>query len=506
MSLLYNAGLIMGKDFFLSAPVFSTYLLLISILAWFAYGLFSERFGFGMKRKTAIILLVIILFSAALRTVAPNRFGEGGGDELGYVTVADSIAQHGTYSTGGDIYFKPYYIFIHLTAPLTYVFSPVTAGRLVNLVLSLLTVLAVYSFGKHFFGQKTGLLAAFFFSFLPSSLHLSNTTESQVASTLVFLVSLTVFSRFLEEEDLFWGLGSTLFIACLVMARSFNWIFVPFFATVLVFRKGFRKDYLIYGGIFALFTWVSFLQNLPMGFRHGGGEISNFAMINIVQNASGILQGLLTNVYYIPLFVLGFFGSLKASKLEKRDITVFSFLMFFVGMLSYGYVQGYFLSKEYYLVSVMLTVFAAYAIVDYVGFKGVRMITVGLIVVTAIFNVHAALSYDSETLVPTTERILEFRERECPNCTIITQDPRPIRAVSDEENLLVLDEGRDLGWYGEKFEKRCYFYYNHRKNLPDYVREFEDEYIREKSPVFRTNNTLWNSEAYLLGTVKSNQE
>lgn len=487
------------EEILMSIPVAITSLCIFLVFGWVVYGVYTGKIGFSsMDKKVKIFLAILVVLAAVIRFSAPPKFGAAGGDELFYVEVSEQVWSTGRYTVpelvGQEtVFFKPYYLYILLAAPLTGFLEPLVAGRILNIFLGSLTVLGVFFLAREFFGDDAGIAAGFLTVFLPLGIHLSHTTETQVLSVLLMSFLIPVFKRYLEEESFFHGLGSVLLLASLVLTRSFNWIFVPVFGLILVFSKGFSGDdrvfYPIYLIVFGVLTFFSFLQNIEFGFREGGGEAGFFGFSNLVKNVSGLVPKFLDSFFYIPFVALGLTGLVLSFK-EKRSTWLLwvPLAVYTVSITMYRYtIQAYPMPKFYYMTSVLLIPYAGNLFVKLFRTEKFRVFSVVLLVLIGFIGGLEALGYDREMQTVVSQELVDYVEDNHPECGIVMYDGGPVRAVSDRVPLNIPHEEIDVDWYRENIGE-CIVYLRIERVETENVRRFEENFdigepVYEREPV-----------------------
>ena len=454
---------IITEQFLMRFTVFLTFFSLFLLFAWFLYGLKTKKISFnGLSRKIAVFLVIIFLLGLTIRIFSPAKFGAGGGDELFYVEVAEEVWSSGRYALEQPLredrlFFKPYYLYIHLLAPLTGFLDPLFAGRLLNILIGSLTIVSSFFMTKKFFDEKTGLVAGFLVATLPLGIHLSHTTETQTLSVFLMTLMIPVFKNYVDRGGFYWGFGSSIFLAGLVLTRSFNWIFVPVFILLFLSERIFSlenfKNYVVYGVTFCFLTIVSFLQNIPFGFREGGGETYFFNVSNIPENFLGILEKTFESLYYIPFTLASLAGIYLALK-NKRDVKLLLAPLAVYTFLITSYepmLQAYPMTKFYYMTFVLLIPFVSYFFIEISKSKRFKVLAITLLVFLGSVGVFESLNYYEEKQTKASSIIMENIEENHSECGVITFDARPLRVVSDKVPADIPHEKKDMDWFRENF-------------------------------------------------------
>jgi 4-amino-4-deoxy-L-arabinose transferase-like glycosyltransferase len=154
-------------------------------------------------------------------------------------------------------------------------------GRLVIVLLALLSIYFVYEVGKRYFNKKTGLLAALILSFFPLHLEWSTKISPNMTVVVFVLLSLIFVSQYIEKKRL--ALIALAGISCgLSIASKYNSFFIilPAIFAILFYGKQKIRDLaavtaaapfgFFLGCPFALFDLSTFLS-------HSGAEVVHYS-------------------------------------------------------------------------------------------------------------------------------------------------------------------------------------------------------------------------------------
>src|SRR3989344_8504402 len=193
-----------------------------------------------MSRRIWVCLLAILALSAGLRLYRLDSFPvEWTGDELDVGIQANSL-----YPPGRDYLGHPLPVFLqsfseyrlpllhYLTVPFTAFGLTEWTVRLPVVVLSLLSILAVFVLGCHFGGPRLGLFAAILTAVSPSHIQFSRWSNDNLA--IVLLASVGV-ALYLRRRYVF----SMIAFALSFYSYSVAVVFIPLL--VLVLRPSSRK-------------------------------------------------------------------------------------------------------------------------------------------------------------------------------------------------------------------------------------------------------------------------
>lgn len=145
-----------------------------------------------------------------------------------------------------------------------------TAGRLVSVCASLVSACALYLIGKRLFGKEVGLMAAFFYSYLPFNVYFTRVVLPDPLAVCLAVVALYLFLEYYYREKKWLLAGSAVAFSLSIMIKPFSVFFgVP------VLYLALRKDGI--GGIFKniwillaldvalipFFLWRGWMNNNP---------------------------------------------------------------------------------------------------------------------------------------------------------------------------------------------------------------------------------------------------
>ena len=152
-------------------------------------------------------------------------------------------------------------------------------GRLVSIVASLVSVVAIFYIGSRLYNSWVGLLSAFFFSFIPYSIYYSRVILPEPLAITFGLLGLSAFLYFIQKENKWMLYLSGMFFALSLLIKPFTFFYlIP--AIYLVWRKfgvSFVKAnanllirMLIFSNIviIPLFAWRIWINKNPIGIPH----------------------------------------------------------------------------------------------------------------------------------------------------------------------------------------------------------------------------------------------
>ncbi|TSC88447.1 MAG: hypothetical protein G01um101416_115 [Microgenomates group bacterium Gr01-1014_16] len=212
-----------------------------------------------MFRRPWVLLLVILAVASILRLYRLNSLPvELTGDEIDV-----GIQAHSLYKTGRDYLGHPLPVFLqsfseyrlpllhYLTVPFTVFGLNEWTVRLPLVILSLLSILAIFVLGYQFGGSRLGLIAAILTAISPWHIQFSRWSNDNLAIVLLSTVGVTLFLR---KRYVF----SALAFALSFYSYSVATVFIPLL--ILVLRPSFKK--IITPSILAIILLLPFIYGL----------------------------------------------------------------------------------------------------------------------------------------------------------------------------------------------------------------------------------------------------
>lgn len=131
----------------------------------------------------------------------------------------------------------PIYNFVHALLVKSFVnISLEVWGRLLSSMCSIISALVVFLLGKRFIGRNGGLTAALFFVILPYNIYYSRVILPEPMAVMFGLISIWLFTRFLDYESTKTLFLSGLFFAMSLLIKPFT-IFYSIPMIYLLFKK-----------------------------------------------------------------------------------------------------------------------------------------------------------------------------------------------------------------------------------------------------------------------------
>ena len=198
-------------------------------------------------------------------------------------------------------------------------YDPVSATRIMNLILGTLTIYVFYHLCRRLFDKWVGLLSACFVAFYPLHIALSVTSLTAVHFCFWLVTALYFYFSALSEDQTknkFWGFMvlSILCLSCANMIRYESWALTPFLAFYLLIHNRTWKPAILFAG----------LSSLPLI----GWLISNVLVTGELYPMTFAIQQM--SIYKAPGLV---YAVLKWFELFQRSVGWGGILIFFPGLV-----------------------------------------------------------------------------------------------------------------------------------------------------------------------------
>jgi len=156
------------------------------------------------------------------------------------------------------------------------VFSLEVWGRLLSIFCSLASLVVIFLLGRRFISPLGGLLAAFFFAFIPYNIYFSRTILPEPTATMFGLLAILFFVGFIDSGKNSKLYLSGLFFSLALLVKPFT-VFYAFPMVYLALQKYSLKDLvknsklaisiLIFADIVLvpLLAWRAWMSNYPVG-------------------------------------------------------------------------------------------------------------------------------------------------------------------------------------------------------------------------------------------------
>lgn len=461
-------------------------LVLVLIICNFLYLTFKhvkEAFK-SIKKKTWVILLLILLAGFFLRMFVTTHIHNLYFDEDGYMDIAKHIANNGNNclclrNTDGVCEFCGFSFksigFSFLLAIIFKIFgtSHAAAFNFVAVIGSL-TVLAIFFFSYLLFkDEKTALLSALILSFYPIHIRWSGSASAEIFSLFFIIITFTYLLLYKKTNKVTLLFTSLLLLAYTITVKEENFLLLLLFGVFFLTKKKYRQMFL--GILFvAVILLIPYLVGTYM-FHSGVSEEDFFARYTFwkkgeVLSFDFFKKDFLTNLSFLTdwdytmhlvlaLNLIGIFYMLKNKK--SLGIAFLAWFLMIVSLFS-AYIGMPLVQSEvrhYIPVIVSLVIFSSYGL-DLLSkeksLKRLRLdyVFTGLIIVSVMFYIPYLTSekspvqsvQDDHDLV---EKSLEIIPKEC---LVITQESYLYDFFDQSATSIYLPQQNDL-------EGKCLYYY-----------------------------------------------
>lgn len=243
-----------------------------------------------------IILSFILIFAFAVRlykvnnpiadwhswrqadTAAVTRTFVADGINLLFPRYHDvSSTQTGTSNPKGLRFVEfPLYNAVHATLFKAFpTFSLEVWGRLVSIFSSLVSTYILFLLGKRFIGIWGGVLAAFFYAFIPFNIYFTRVILPEPMAVAFALISVWLFVKFVDEEKSWQLFVSAAAFALAMLVKPFTFFYGVPIAYLAIKKYGlkgiFKNVKLLFAFDLALipfFLWRIWINQYPVGIPH----------------------------------------------------------------------------------------------------------------------------------------------------------------------------------------------------------------------------------------------
>ena len=305
-------------------------------------------FSFRMGRKTFLSLVAILLFAIAVRIIF--FYGVGVSDDLAYTKFASEVEKNGYHLEATHHTTR-----LGIIYPVSWLYrlfgvNEFSSTLFVSLA-SIAGIVLIFYFGKLFFSERTGLIAAFLLSIFPSDVMLGTKLLPDLPSA--FFMSLGVFLFLVGEHSvknkttMMYHFFAGISIGIAYLVRESALLIALFFLAYILFRRKFKASYVVLGlSVLAVILLEIGLFHALTGdllFRlHGSNEVyldvikaGNFygrpptSIASLLHYPYIILTSLEINIFYIATFI-AFIYFWVARKKEA-----YPFMIWFAALLIY---------------------------------------------------------------------------------------------------------------------------------------------------------------------------
>lgn len=152
-------------------------------------------------------------------------------------------------------------------------------GRLISIFSALVSTYLVFLIGKRFIGKWGGVIAAFFFAFIPFNIYFTRVILPEPLSVTLALSGMWLFVKYIDEERGNLLFASGLLFALAMLVKPFTFFYLVPLVYLAHKKYGFKKilrtpKLLIRFSIFAdlalipFFAWRVWINQFPQGIPH----------------------------------------------------------------------------------------------------------------------------------------------------------------------------------------------------------------------------------------------
>lgn len=185
-----------------------------------------------------------------------------------------STSQTGYYNPNGYWFVElPIFSVIHFFLVKYLSLDFILAGRLISIVASLVSAFYIFKIARKFIGNMGGLLAAFFFLFLPFNIYYSRTLLPEPLAVCFALAGIWYFVDYLDKERTYKLFLSAILFALSFLTKPFT-VFYMFPVAYLTYEnisnKKLLKNLWWYGliSLGPLALWRLWIKQFPEGIPH----------------------------------------------------------------------------------------------------------------------------------------------------------------------------------------------------------------------------------------------
>jgi uncharacterized membrane protein len=189
-----------------------------------------------------------------------------------------SSIQSGEYNPHGYRMVEfPFYNVLHAllakSFELPYVTNSFEAwGRLVSIFCALITIYLLFLIGRRLMGKTGGLLAGFFYAFLPYNIYFTRVILPEPMTIMFAVLSLWLFLRFYDTEKNSWLYLCAVAFAVAMLLKPYMIFYVVPMAALTIQKYGIKSIFRRYSFLIALdialipfFLWRIWENNYPVG-------------------------------------------------------------------------------------------------------------------------------------------------------------------------------------------------------------------------------------------------
>jgi hypothetical protein len=254
--MLNDLAILLSQNISLGDNFYAAELILTGVATLFATLYLTKNlriFFKGTKKKYLLLLGVVVVLAAIIRIDSSHWRLYNPMYELEYLDNARNIARHHTFAecvSGSpescSVFSRPYHLPAYpFLLSIPYLFSDeyIPIGQIVNLLFSILGIVAIFILSKQLFGDETGLISAALLAAWPIHILYSTLVSGENVAVFLQLLVLIALCTYLQKNSL----ENTVFylssLALFLLSRPEAIFFVPFGIIVLAFHFLRRKKY-----------------------------------------------------------------------------------------------------------------------------------------------------------------------------------------------------------------------------------------------------------------------
>jgi 4-amino-4-deoxy-L-arabinose transferase-like glycosyltransferase len=292
------------------------------------------------KRKSFLLIILILGFAAFLRLYQINQYmqflGDQGRDAL---VVKDILVNHhlvaiGPPSSVGTVYLGPLYYYMMALPMLVFWLSPVAAAVMVALI-GTLSVWLIFYITKKWFGFKGGIVSALLFAISPVEINYSNFSwNPNPVPFFVLLLFLALFKAH-YQKNFYWYILAAFSFGALTQLHYLTLILVPVIGLLWlnelrVYRQRKIKHFWS-GTLIGKFLFI--LMTLPLILFDFKNHFINFhGLIDLFSGKGGVSLTLAGSFSRLPeIFLNDFIGRLMGG--DNFTLTLVLALLIFIPLI-----------------------------------------------------------------------------------------------------------------------------------------------------------------------------
>jgi len=235
-----------------------------------------------------------------------------------------------------QVFYPPIYHF--LTGLLFYpIFGiSVFSARLVNIIMSTLSVITFYFVTKEFFNRKSAFIATLLFSLFPVTLWIGRMAMMEFTVVFFTLLSFYFYQKAWKNDKNKYYILTSIMILLAIMSKRAGFFLIPIYGLHILYRKKWKKliTFLIPVGILFIPYFLIFM-------KIGGFEVSSAIYSKYAFETPETWEYFFKFPFLLVLLFLFFYHNYKRRG-KKENFFMIWFLIFFVGILLISFKFRYF--------------------------------------------------------------------------------------------------------------------------------------------------------------------